>query len=173
MRTIDDLISGANKGYKHLLDIIENSVFLSKHYQLQTGESLISDPERAAFYATDQDIEPPYQYWTHILESHEIYYTDFKNTLSDKGKKIDAIRHDLTMRLIQALEVKAETKALPEFMLDVMCSDFEVFLHQLTFDQSLAPFNANLLRIYREGGFPCGWKGEFPKGEQLVYVHHS
>jgi hypothetical protein len=173
MMTINELISSANKGFEQLLNIIQNDVFLSNYYQLQAGESLISDPEQAAFYATDQDIESPYQYWTHILENQEIYYTDIKMNLPDKGKAVGAETDVLSTRLMQASKIKVADKKLPDFMQDVICGNFEMFLYEFTFDQSLAPFNANLLRIYREGGFPCGWKGEFPKGEQLVYVHHS
>ncbi len=25
------------------------------------------------------------------------------------------------------------------------------------------------IEVYRGGGFPCGWRGEFPKGEMVVY----
>ena len=36
-------------------------------------------------------------------------------------------------------------------------------------DEEEEIFLEKQIEVYRNGGFPCGWRGEFPKGEMVVY----
>lgn len=39
-----------------------------------------------------------------------------------------------------------------------------------TFEDCLEPtFYSEILKIYQNGFFPCGWRGKFPHGNMLIY----
>lgn len=35
--------------------------------------------------------------------------------------------------------------------------------------KALSPFLEELFSLYRTGGWPCGYKGEYPHGQFIVY----
>ena len=60
-------------------------------------------------------------------------------------------------------------KNLPNEVKGVVCENFSTFFIEYSYFQELHPFSEKLLDIYKIGGFPCGWRGDFPEGEILIY----
>ncbi|MFH7002186.1 hypothetical protein [Flavobacterium bizetiae] len=53
--------------------------------------------------------------------------------------------------------------------IDFVANDFYNFLLFYTYLDQKIPFIENEISIYEDGGFPCGWKGNFPNGSFVVF----
>jgi hypothetical protein len=173
MLTIDELIVNANDAFKRLNIVIESELFLSGRYKPKFGEIAVYDQAQAEKFICSQDLEPPYQYWIEILEEHMTLRGEIWNALPDNGKLLGEELGRLSLIQVQSIDKKAAKNALPFILSGAPSESFYGFLVDLTFDGHLNSFRENQLRIYREGGQPCGWRGEYPEGELLVFVREQ
>jgi hypothetical protein len=173
MLNIEKLIVNASDAFERLNRIIESELFLSGQYKTRSGEIPIYDEVQAENYICSQDLESPYQYWIGILEENMTLRGEIWNALPNNGKLIIDELSRLSLIQVENINKKAKNNLLPFILSGAPCEDFYGFLDDLTFDDRLNSFRENQLRIYSEGGIPCGWKGEYPEGELLVFVREQ
>jgi hypothetical protein len=173
MLTLSDLIANAHKQAKKLNTIIKSNIFLSGEYVCKLGEIAIYDANAAEDFICSQDLQPPYQYWIHICEKNMTLRGEIWNSLHNNGKEVRELLDELSNVHTREIMKKVEYFKFPFLLQNPPCEDFYGFLVDLTFDGHLNSFRENQLRIYREGGQPCGWKGEYPEGELLVFVREQ
>ena len=67
----------------------------------------------------------------------------------------------------------ADNKKIDEDLQNYLSGEFFYLFKYLVFVDTLPEFWGNILDILKEGGMPCGWKGDFPKGKMIVYNHKN
>ena len=68
------------------------------------------------------------------------------------------------------LQLQKENQDLfPDPFIDFVYNDFLTFTAYGIFSNIKDDFIEKQIEVYKNGGFPCGWKGEFPNGVMVVY----
>ncbi|WP_152601925.1 MULTISPECIES: hypothetical protein [Burkholderia] len=160
---------------EELLSLINGPKFLRGGVVPRKGEVLVTNEKDAEIFACDQDVDVikggEYQYWTGILEnnSRTIEQMDLQDSL-DLGDEFSLnISEIFDGELMSALISKGEEFGVSSSIVDVICGNFYIFLVNKTFFDEQLPLADRMYEIYQGGGIPCGWKGEFPDGEILIY----
>ena len=78
-----------------------------------------------------------------------------------------------SLELVKKIKENLSIKNFPNEIMGVVCENFGTFFIEYTYLDKLHPFNEKLLDIYKLGGFPCGWRGEFPEGKILIYSKNN
>ena len=162
-----------NENFDFLKKVIQDYLF-AKRFVGNNNEIIVTLPEDAEIYATDQDVDInkrcEYQYWTAILEDEartgEI--VDYLNSINsyDSLYLIDSKYNEL---LEDHLKVEYEKAHSNMALYDVLCGEiYNVFINRIIFsDQS--SLHKRMMDSFMRGGMICGWKGAYPKGEILIY----
>lgn len=159
-----------------LINLIQSVNFLDGMYT--DSKSIINDTKDAITFATDQDVDyvkgKGYQYWTHIIEMQGdgTYLHDFELELpQDVYEKYQDKRSKSYERINKVLFEITDNKKIDEDLQNCLSGEFFYLFKYLVFIDALPEFWQNILNILKKGGMPCGWKGEFPKGQMIVYNH--
>ena len=161
----------ADAAFERYSRIFANDWLGPGRFVAREDEEVIGDAEQAVYYATSQDAQdthPGIQYWTNILEYAGMNENDLEipDVLqSEVIRYIDA----LVNKLLDSLNKLAEEKNLPDEITGVTIELFYGFIVEIVFLDSLPTLHQKLLAIYERGGFPCGWRGDYPKGVVLVF----
>lgn len=138
--------------------LIQENILLSG-LQQTTEENwvLITDIDEAMKYASSQNLAQPLQDWLDMREKQAAripyikgLYIQWEQTTGNK-----------LYEYMQALKID-----------DLLCNDFDGDLYNIcSADLSLPndAFFTMLKTAYSKGVWPCGWKGEYPAGQLLVF----
>jgi hypothetical protein len=161
-----------------LMALIQSPRFFGGGYIALPDEIVVHDEQEAIAYATDQNIDlnkgSEYQYWTGIQEMN-----NRGNAAHEKTKRLrlgidfDLLADNISKGITNAISKKGENEKISSPLIDVTCADFYLFLLNMTLFERQSKFHRSLYHAFENGGIPCGWKGEFPKGSLLVYSRKS
>ena len=168
---IEELARNAYDAFYVIKELIDSSDFLNGKYVGCSDDEIIYDAEKATYYATEQEVEPPFKRWATILEynTNSSVSTEIKMELPNNGREAVIISDDISTELTNRIITTLSKTDLPSEVGDIACEDFYVFLVEIMYFKKLCAFSQRLFDVYRMGGFPCGWKGEFPEGKLLVF----
>ena len=157
-----------------LMELIQSPQFFMGGYIAQPNEMVTHAETEAIDYATDQDIDLnkgiEYQYWVGIQEMNDRGNESYKKAKRLKlGEEFVSLRGNIGKEITSALIQKGEEVKIASPLVDWACTDFYLFLLNMTIFESQSEFHQSLYNVYKNGGIPCGWKGDFPDGELLVY----
>lgn len=172
------LILNLDSAVKIFEEILNDRNFLSGNYVPHAGEEVVYDKDKAAYFATSQDAQdtdPSVAYWTGILESENelLNSTNIKMELLDDGKEIVSQIDAATSRITEKIKEKVKFLELPDEFSDVISENFYVFVNELTFFKRLCTFQERLSLVYKNGGVPCGWRGDFPNGRLMIFCKNA
>ncbi len=168
-------LSQIENKFDYLILLINSEKFLSGSYH-NTSEIIISDQDDAITFATDQDVDylkgADYRDWTHILEDQDSVYKLLQSKNRFQGEEdFMAIYNKHYEKLNIILFDVCRTVNLSNFLMDCLSAQFyNIFSSSIIYDE-LPSFSKKLLLVLENGGFPCGWKGDFPEGQLIVYNH--
>ena len=174
LMTSNQYIDSAKASFENILRTINSDMFMNGLIKSVENAEIILDIDKAVYYSTDQDAQDHdfgIRYWTGILEynTNILDSTEVKMTLSDQGRELVRFTSSLSLELVEKIGRIISIKNLPNEVKGVVCENFSTFFIEYSYFQELHPFSEKLLDIYKIGGFPCGWRGDFPKGEILIY----
>ena len=174
LMTSNQYIDSAKASFENLLRTINSDIFMNGLIKSVENAEIILDIDKAVYYSTDQDAQDHdfgIRYWTGILEynTNILDSTEVKMTLSDQGRELVRFTSSLSLELVEKIGRIISIKNLPNEVKGVVCENFSTFFIEYSYFQELHPFSEKLLDIYKIGGFPCGWRGDFPEGEILIY----
>lgn len=86
----------------------------------------------------------------------------YRNKCNEAAKEFE---HDLMQHLQNQL-----TTNLPVSEIPLIVEDFYMFFKFRALVGTEATFHEHLLDVYKRGGYPCGWDGEYPNGRLVVYT---
>jgi hypothetical protein len=158
----------------NLMELIGSPQFFMGGYIALPNEIVIYDEAEAIEYATDQDIDLnkgiEYQYWVGIQEMNDRGNASHEKRKDLKlGKEFTRLLESISTEHTNALSQKGREVKIASPLVDWACGDFYLFLLNMTIFESQSEFHQSLYNVYKNGGIPCGWKGDFPDGELLVY----
>lgn len=163
-------ITSANAAYDKLVGIINSDAFMSGLTFHPSESEIISDIDKVVYYSTEQDAQDDgvgIFCWTEILEGNtNIYnFTEIKSELSDSGVLLTRHTSNLGINLSKEISENKRICNLPYEAQGVISENFNTFFLEFSFFERLHSFNQQMLYIYINGGFPCGWRGGFPDGK--------
>lgn len=178
---IDQLQKRISHNFDYFMSIIQSDTFFKGKNTANKHAQIIDDKDLAWELYSNESIGDPYYNWVEIKYSYNFLGGFKKEELKEKIIDLgDQLTDKESLRLINIFESKyyekfynTITEVLEEMNLsdfiDFVTNDFYNFLLFYTYLDQKIPFIENEISIYKDGGFPCGWKGNFPNGNFVVF----
>lgn len=177
-----------------LFDMINDDNFFMGEYLIGSYFLILDQNEAQDIYETQ---DPPE--WSRMKEWHPITqtlelcntqelddriyssYPDLLNEITpltyaykglnaEEEQIIEPLLSDFDQDLWNIILQKAQEGRIPDVFTDFIYNDFLTFFYYHVFASEENMLIENMLEIYKKGGFPCGWKGIYPKGNLIVYL---
>ena len=161
-------------------ELIASKGFLSGAFSLEGYEITHSQKEAYDLY-TDQD--PPSPYFSYPELIGEVVPSNF--TPFYDVKEIDEKVDNLWISIFNSLweyvcketgNIDLDWKELEDIdgfiyndFLSIIAYKSLVEIDDKNIDENDKIFLEKQIEVYKNGGFPCGWKGQFPNGIMVVY----
>jgi hypothetical protein len=149
-----------------VLDLIDSKALLHPSNSTLSNGHIIDDLELAKFFAWDKVYGQDEFTWSDIRsekmsEVWEIVYEDENHIHIDR--KLSAVLEEVTSSLERQLDTYHKE------LLDDIASDMKGCIYSRAFQGVNSTFFEKILTIYQDGGWPCGWHGDWPEGEISIY----
>ena len=154
--------------------------FLSGAFSLGGYEITHSQKETYDLY-TDQDPPSPYFSYPELIEnvvpSNFIPFYELQD-IRDKIRSFwlkldddiwDYVRSEVSNRNLQLKELKDIDNFIYNDFLSIIAYKAFAEIDNKNIDENDKMFLEKQIEVYKNGGFPCGWKGQFPNGIMVVY----
>ncbi len=173
-----------SNAFEQLKMILESENFFSGQfdYALKNKYEIIFDLSQANHMYMNQDLihdtvysdlynDPPYENIDSTL-GYGSFYQDY-----DFNKKVGEIYSEYESKILKLVIKISREKGWNQLengnFVAFVNADFCNFLHFLAYQEwanknTTCYFLTEQLNIYKLGGFPCGWKGIYPKGKLVV-----
>ncbi|HEX5753926.1 MAG TPA: hypothetical protein VFZ09_47520 [Archangium sp.] len=135
---------------------------------------VVSRLEDALQYAKSQDLPEDVSIWA-ALRSHQFSeYQDVTSSLppAEYGalhKELDVLEDRIVQAAWDSLLARDDLQESTELAEDIGPDLAHVAAARFLGGGKLSPFLEELFSLYRAGGWPCGYKGEYPHGKFIVY----
>ena len=161
-------------------ELIASKGFLSGAFSLEGYEITHSQKEAYDLY-TDQD--PPVPYFSYpelignVVPSNFIPFYELQ-AIRDKIRQLwlkldddiwDYVRSEVSNRKLQLKELKDIDNFIYNDFLSIIAYKSLAKIDDKDIDENDKMFLEKQIEVYKDGGFPCGWKGQFPNGIMVVY----
>jgi signal recognition particle GTPase len=136
-------------------------------------EKLVFDGAKAFEFATSQNLPDSYEYWTGLKEQHFSEKLTLKEKMRDdkNQKKIySKLSEELEDVLFNEIKKNLSKKNLDVGAADIIFEDFAQIVEKKAFRKEPHPWAEGMYRIYMNGGWPCGWEGNYPSGHLLIFT---
>jgi hypothetical protein len=164
----DKILSTSNILIREVIDLVHRGVFTGKTLPLDVEKLVVINNFDEAlellwtYYEDDED----YLTWKDI-RSHEVSEV-WKQKYSSKN--LD--ENELSFTGLSEIFYKILVKNTPDKYMEAL-DDVSSDLANCAFSRNICgknnDFFERLLKIYDSGYFPCAWKGNYPKGNLIVY----
>ncbi len=161
-------------------ELIASKGFLSGGFSLE-GYEITHSQKKAYDLYTDQD--PPVSYFSYpeligdVVPSNFIPFYELQAT-RDKIRSLwlkldddiwDYVRSEVSNRHLQLKELKDIDNFIYNDFLSIIAYKSLAKIDDKNIDENDKMFLEKQIEVYKNGGFPCGWKGQFPNGIMVVY----
>lgn len=151
-----------------ILDFIANNMLLKSSGQLDLGNVVIRDLDVAKKFAWDEVYGEEEYTWADlcsekISEIWEVIYKDHDKYF-EIGNKLPDILEQVSNVIQNQLEQQNKE------LLDDIVSDIQGCLLSRAVQGKKNKFFENIFSAYLNGGWPCGWKGNWPNGQVIIYL---
>lgn len=100
-----------------------------------------------------------------FFNNPEVYHDCWNKLVNEFKEKYITMLDELVIE-----KVNDKFGSLSKFVMDSIHYDALEIAMAFTYKDYLAPtFYAQILKVYQNGFFPCGWRGKFPHGNMLIY----
>lgn len=161
-------------------ELIASKGFLSGAFSLE-GYEITHSQKKAYDLYTDQD--PPVPYFSYPELIGEVVSSNFTPfyDVEEIDEKIDNLWDSIFDNLwkyvykeMKSLDLdRKELEDIDGFIyndfLSIIAYKSFVEIDDREIDENDKMFLEKQIEIYKNGGFPCGWKGQFPNGIMVVY----
>ena len=125
---------------------------------------------------TDFKIAAEYAYYK-VYGSIEYTWTDIRSYESSKiWSKIYDHQDSIDVQnklssLLGEISEKVQKKLTPPYneLLDDVTDDLSMCIKSRAIQGISNKFYENIFKAYKSGGWPCGWKGDWPDGELVIF----
>lgn len=145
------------------MEIIDSNIFLAGN-TITENTIVERNPRTALDLAQDQGIQG-FELWTDLREQ-------ITKNINERIFDSNLAKSELLKYWYDAAFNKIENK-IPEQIYDAI-DDIHYDLFCIALNSSLGGnkevFFSQIEEIYKQGGWPCGWKGTYPQGEIIVFL---
>jgi hypothetical protein len=162
----NDLMSIAAPLVNHLM---QPSYFGKKYCGPMEGKLILTDAKTAINYATDDSFDH-FDEWETVSDSLGVFPADFQWKSWIDYHVLEKDFFALTSKDFHGADLKWN---LSEACLiqELMYRDIEILLHCYA-NNHFPPIWQDILEVYLNDGFPCGWHGRYPDGELVVFSNY-
>ena len=160
-----ELKSTADEYNRLLSGLFQNS------FSAQENERLTSSISDAEFFSGAEELD--FKNWRNILsinsrtgEKPDSGYLTERKDVYELEAYFD---QNLAPRMKLKFESRINSSSLYSMALEVLSNMYHcsiAFRHQ-------SAFHTRLAQILSRGGLPCGWRGEYPEGDIIVFAMNS
>jgi NTP pyrophosphatase (non-canonical NTP hydrolase) len=159
---------GENSNFvTEILDFVDRGVLLKPSGQIASESEAILDLEMAKKFAWEEVYGEDEFTWADLRSEKmsEIWELIYDN--EEKYSEVDSRLSNILDELSRAIQKQLDQSH--KELLDDIVSDLKGCLFSRAVQGKNNEFFENVFSIYLEGGWPCGWKGDWPNGEALTY----
>ena len=152
---------------KDFIEFLQGHNFYSKPYITDKNYLVITDVELAIHYATDSSWET-FTDWETVTDSFEIFPESFEWN-SKVNFQLNKLNYfDIETRCnFNGADKKWDLEEVNP-MIELMLRDIQI-IFQCFSNNYFPPIWQNILQVYYDGGFPCGWSRLYPEGKMVVF----
>ncbi|KPN72865.1 hypothetical protein [Neisseria sp. 74A18] len=156
---------------KNLFEILKNPNFFCGGFNLSNYSITFNKNEAQDLYETQDPDYAIYSSYPDLLEDRTPLTYLFEGMCVEEEEKAEYLWKDYKKELwdLIILQQKEKKDLFPDEFTDFVYNDFLTFAAYRIFSQQKDEFIEQQIEVYQNGGFPCGWKGEYPNGEMVVY----
>ena len=152
-----------------VLEFVNSGKLLKNSNELSFGDDVVTDLSSAKYFAWDKLYGEDEFTWADLrsekmAEVWDVIYSD-EDRYSLIDNNISNIMDEIS-RTIQS-QLNEQHKEL----LDDIVSDIKGCLYSRAVNGKRNAFFECILSIYRKGGWPCGWEGNWPNGKAIYYLN--
>ncbi|HYO73646.1 MAG TPA: hypothetical protein VEU33_47040 [Archangium sp.] len=159
-----------------VLEFVANGGLLSFSGALD-GEKVVvvSRLEDALEYAKSQDLPEDVAVWADLRSYQFSEYQDVTSSLPPPEytalhKELDVLEDRVVQAAWDSLVARDDLQENADLLAEDIGPDLaHVAAARFLGGGKLSPFLEELFSLYRTGGWPCGYKGEYPQGKFIVY----
>lgn len=153
---------------EEVIEFVESGEFFCKPYKGSLENIIVeNDFEKAKEFAWTQNLPNCPLAWADIREQEMSEVMGVRYSLSDFDEA-DAALGELVDQFGDVLSKRI--KGDYEELLDEIMGD----MYNAAYCRAVKGVSDNLLEqlfmIYKNGGWPCGWEGDYPDGKLIVYI---
>lgn len=150
-----------------VLGFVKSGSLLKISGRASSGGAVINDLNAAKKYAWDKVYGEEEFTWADLRsekmsEIWSIVYND-GSKYSEVDSKLSGILDELDR------EIRIQLDQQHKELLDDIVSDLKGCLYSRAVLGKNNNFFENVFMIYQSGGWPCGWKGDWPNGQAIAY----
>lgn len=152
-----------------VLDFVRSGNLLKKSGRASSGGEIVNDLKAAKRYAWDEVYGDEEFTWADfrsekMSEIWSIIYND-GSKYSEVDSKLSGILNELDR------EIRIQLDQRHKELLDDIVSDLKGCLYSRAVLGKNNSFFEHLFMIYQNGGWPCGWKGDWTNGQAIAYYN--
>lgn len=153
---------------EEVIEFVESGEFFRKPYKGSLENIIVENSfEKAKEFAWSQDLPNCPLTWPDIREQEMSEVMSVRYSLSNFDEE-DAALGELVDQFGDVLSKRL--KGDYEELLDEIMGD----MYNAAYCRAVNGVSDNLLEkifmIYKNGGWPCGWEGDYPDGKLIVYI---
>ncbi|KFA88426.1 hypothetical protein [Archangium violaceum] len=160
---------------QEVLEFVSRGGLLSFSGELDGGKVMVvSRLEDALQYAKSQELPEDVSIWADLKAHQFSEYQDVTSSLppaeySALHKELDVLEDRIVQAAWDSLVARDDLQEREELAEDIAPTLAHVAAARFLGGGRLSPFLEELFSLYRSGGWPCGYKGEYPHGKFIVY----
>ena len=160
---------------EEVLEFVTKGGLLSFSGELEPDKVMaVSSLEDALAYAKSQELPEDVSIWADLKAYQFSEYQDVTSSLppseySALHKELDTLEDRIVQVAWDRLVAREDLEASEELAQDIAPDLAHVAAARFLGGKQLSPFADELFSLYRTGGWPCGYKGEYPHGKFIVY----
>lgn len=148
-------------------ELIRSSNFLNSQFNLEGYQVIHNMNQAIDLYQSE---EPPKGYYIYLDIIQENEYSGFVPYSEKFNDKLDMVWDEVRAELWSYIDNQLMQKnRILENLSEFVYVDFLNIIAYKASNGSQNIFLEKQIEAYQNGGFPCGWKGEYPEGEMVVY----
>ncbi len=162
MKNWDEVLEAASA----FVNFLEQGNFFNKPFLISGDYKIITDAKVGINYATNDDFDS-FDEWETVSDSYEVFPESFEWSQRISAKLEKKNFFDFHEKDFNGAVEKWEYDESC-LLIELMYRDIEI-IFQCYANDYFPKIWKDILEVYLNDGFPCGWDGHLPEGKLVVF----
>jgi hypothetical protein len=150
---------------------LQRDTFFDKRFSgNQAGRKVITDADVGMKYATDDSFDV-FDDWETVTDSGDVFPPNFQWSSWVSHNLLKNRFFDLESKNFNGADAKWITQGGACLLQELMIRDMKILLNCYSNDY-FPEIWRDILDVYLNDGFPCGWDGQYPHGKLVVFTNY-